>query len=140
MATSRGLWVDEAISVRQAQLPLGTMLADVRDSDVHPPLHHSLLWVTVRVFGTSEFAARLPSLIAGVALVPVMAWTGRLLYDRRTGWVAAVLAAIAPFAVWYSQEARMYSLFMLLAAVAVGAQVRALRHGETRDWVLPRRR
>jgi 4-amino-4-deoxy-L-arabinose transferase-like glycosyltransferase len=136
MATSRGLWVDEAISVRQAQLPLGTMLADVRDSDVHPPLHHSLLWATVRLFGTSEFAARLPSLIAGVALVPAMAWTGRLLYDRRTGWLAAVLATIAPFAVWYSQEARMYSLFMVLAAVAIGVQVRTLRHGATRDWVL----
>ncbi len=135
MATSRGLWVDEAISVHQAQLPLGTMLADVRDSDVHPPLHHSMLWATVRLFGTSEFAARLPSLIAGVALVPVMAWTGRTVYDRRTGWLAAVLAAIAPFAVWYSQEARMYSLFMLLAAVAIGVQVRTLRHGETRDWV-----
>ncbi len=136
MATSRGLWVDEAISVRQAQLPLGTMLADVRESDVHPPLHHSMLWATVRLFGASEFAARLPSLIAGVAIVPVMAWTGRLLYDRRTGWVAAVLAAIAPFAVWYSQEARMYSLFMLLAALAIGVQVRTLRHGETRDWVI----
>jgi hypothetical protein len=135
IATSRGLWVDEAISVRQAQLPLGTMLADVRDSDVHPPLHHGLLWGTVRLFGTSEFAARLPSLIAGVALVPVMAWTGRLLYDQRTGRLASVLAAIAPFAVWYSQEARMYSLFMLLAAVAVGVQVRTLRDGETRHWV-----
>jgi Dolichyl-phosphate-mannose-protein mannosyltransferase len=136
IATSRGLWVDEAISVRQAQLPLGTMLADVREADVHPPLHHSMLWATVQLFGTSEFAARLPSLIAGVALVPVMAWTGRLLYGRRTGWVAAVLAAIAPFAVWYSQEARMYSLFMLLAALAIGVQVRTLRHGETRDWVI----
>ena len=31
VATSRGLWVDEAISVRQAQLPFGQMLADVRD-------------------------------------------------------------------------------------------------------------
>ncbi len=128
--------MDEAISVRQAQLPLATMLADVRDSDVHPPLHHGLLWVTVRVLGTSEFAVRLPSLIAGVALVPVMAWTGRLLYDRRTGWVAAVLAAVAPFGVWYSQEARMYSLFMLLAALAVGAQVQAIRRGRTGDWVL----
>ena len=136
MATSRGLWVDEAISVRQAQLPLGTMLADVRDTDVHPPLHHGLLWVTVRLFGTSEFAVRLPSLIAGIALVPVMGWVGRLLYDRRTGWVAAVLAAVAPFAVWYSQEARMYSLFMLLAAIAVGAQVQALRRGRTGDWAL----
>ena len=136
VATTRGLWVDEAISVRQAQLPFGQMVTDMTTTDVHPPLHHALLWITVRIVGTSEFAVRLPSLLAGVALVPVMAWVGRVLYDRRTGWVAATLAAISPFAVWYSQEARMYSLFMLLAAVAVGAQVQAIRRGRTVDWAL----
>ncbi len=136
VATTRGLWVDEAISVDQAQMPFGRMIDDMATTDVHPPLHHSLLWVTVRIFGTSEFAVRLPSLIAGVALVPVMWWVGRVIYDRRTGWVAAILAAIAPFCVWYSQEARMYSLFMLLAAVAVGAQVQAIRRGRTADWVV----
>jgi O-antigen/teichoic acid export membrane protein len=136
LATDRGLWVDEAISVRQAQMPFGEMLAQMRTTDVHPPLHHALLWITVRVFGTSELAVRLPSLLAGAALIPVLGWVGRVLYDRRTGWVAAGLAAIAPFCVWYSQEARMYALFMLLAAVAVGAQVQAIRRGRTGDWVL----
>lgn len=136
LATTRGLWVDEAISVRQAQLPFSEMVAQMRTTDVHPPLHHALLWLTVRVFGTSELAARLPSLIAGVALVPAMLWVGRVVYDRRTGWVAAGLAAIAPFCVWYSQEARMYSLFMLLATIAVGAQIQAVRRGERRDWLL----
>ncbi|MCU1398075.1 MAG: hypothetical protein JWN62_1184, partial [Acidimicrobiales bacterium] len=136
LATNRGLWVDEAISVRQAQLPFGQMLADMRNTDVHPPLHHTLLWITVRIFGTSELAVRLPSLIAGVALVPAMAWTGRVIYDRRTGWVAAGLAAVAPFCVWYSQEARMYALFMLFAALATGAQVVAIRRGLRRDWLI----
>ncbi len=136
IATSRGLWVDEAISVRQAQMPFAQMLADMRNTDVHPPLHHALLWITVRLFGTSELAVRLPSLIAGVALVPAMAWTGRVIYDRRTGWVAAALASVAPFCVWYSQEARMYALFMLFAALAVGAQVQAIRRGLRRDWLL----
>jgi O-antigen/teichoic acid export membrane protein len=133
---TRGLWVDEAISVRQAQLPFGEMLRDIRVTDVHPPLHHSLLWVTVRVFGTSELAVRIPSLVAGVALVPAMLWTGRVAFDRRTGWIAAVLAAIAPFCVWYSQEARMYSLFMLFATLAVGAQILAVRRGRRIDWLL----
>lgn len=136
MATSRGLWVDEAISVDQAQMPFGEMLADMRTTDVHPPLHHAILWVTVRIFGTSEFAVRLPSLLAGVALVPVLFWVGKTLYDRRTGWIAAILAAIAPFCVWYSQEARMYSQFMLFAAVAIGAQVLAIRRGRWYDWGL----
>jgi len=136
LATTRGLWVDEAISVRQAGLPFGELLDDVRTSDVHPPFHHAVLWVTVRLVGTSELAVRLPSLLAGVALVPVMAWVGRELFDRRTGLVAAALTTVAPFCVWYSQEARMYSQFMLFAAVAVGAQVLAVRRGRRRDWLL----
>ena len=136
LAHTRGLWVDEAISVRQAQLPFGEMLADLRTSDVHPPLHHAVLWVTVRIFGTSELAVRLPSIVAGVALVPALLWTGRVVYDRRTGWLAAGFATIAPFLVWYSQEARMYTLFMLFATIAVGAQVRAIRRGHRADWLL----
>jgi len=136
MATGRGLWVDEAISVDQAQMTFGRMLADMRSTDVHPPLHHAILWVTVRLLGTSEVAVRMPSLLAGVALVPVMCWVGRTLYDRRTGWIAAALATIAPFCVWYSQEARMYSQFMLFAALAIGAQVLAVRRGRWYDWGL----
>jgi uncharacterized membrane protein/O-antigen/teichoic acid export membrane protein len=136
VATTRGLWVDEAISVTQAQLPFGKMLQDMETTDVHPPLHHAILWVTVRLFGTSEFAVRLPSLIAGVALVPALYWVGKVVYNRRTGWIAAVLATIAPFCVWYSQEARMYSQFMLFAALAIGAQVLAVRRGRWYDWAL----
>jgi hypothetical protein len=136
LASTRGLWVDEAISVRQAQMPFGDMMADLRSSDVHPPLHHAILWVTVRILGTSELAVRLPSIVAGVALVPALLWTGRVVYDRRTGWLAATMATIAPFVVWYSQEARMYTLFMLFATVAVGAQVQAVRRGHRADWLL----
>ncbi len=101
-----------------------------------PPLHHAVLWVTVRLLGASEFAVRLPSLLAGVALVPALYWVGSVIYDKRTGWVAALLASIAPFCVWYSQEARMYAIFMLLATLAVGAVVQAIRLGTTAWWVV----
>ncbi len=92
----RGLWVDEAISVRQARLPLGTMLHELAATDVHPPLHHLILWVTTRILGASEFAVRLPSILAGVALIPLLFWAGSLLYSRRVGWVAALLAVPSP--------------------------------------------
>ena len=66
-----------------------------------------------------------------------MGWVGRLLYDRRTGWVAAVLAAIAPFGVWYSQEARMYSLFMLVRRRRRRApRCRRCAAAARVDWVL----
>jgi hypothetical protein len=131
----RGLWVDEAISVRQAQMPLGTMLHELAATDVHPPLHHIILWTTIRAVGDSELAVRLPSILAGVALVPLLFYAGSLLYSRRVGWVAAVLAVPSPLLVWYAQEARMYALFMALAVGSICAQVLAVRHGRPRHWI-----
>jgi uncharacterized membrane protein len=131
----RGIWVDEAISIQQAHMSFPDMLEDLRTTDRHPPLHYLLLWGTVRLFGDGELAVRLPSIIAGAALVPALFLCGRELFDRRTGLVAAGLAAIAPLAIWYAQEARMYSLFMLFAALAFWAQIMVLRDGRRRYWI-----
>jgi uncharacterized membrane protein len=132
----RSIWVDEAISIHQAHLSLGGMLDDLRETDRHPPLHYLILWLTVRLFGDGELAVRAPSILASAALIPVLFATGRELFDRRTGLVAAAFAAVAPLIVWYGQEARMYALFMLLGSVALLAQVKVLRDGRTRYWVL----
>jgi hypothetical protein len=136
LLVARGIWVDEAITVHQAQLPFADMLDSVRNGDVHPPLHLIILWPVIRVFGTGELAVRLPSIVFGVALVGMLYVAGRDLFDRATGRLAALLGAVAPLLVWYSQEARMYALFMFLSVVAVWAQVMALRHGRLRFWAL----
>jgi len=134
LAASRGLWLDEATEVSQAHLGYGAMLHQLETTDVHPPLHHTVLWLTVRVFGDGELAVRLPSLIAGTLLIPVLYRVGCEIWDRRAGLAAAVLGAVAPFPVWYSQEARMYAFFMLFATLAVWMQVRAVRRNRTADW------
>ena len=135
LLASRGLWLDEATEVGQARMPYGAMLHQLATTDVHPPLHHTVLWLTVRVFGDGELAVRLPSLIAGTLLIPVLYHVGCELYDRRAGLAAAALGAVAPFPVWYSEEARMYAFFMLFATVAVWMQMRALRRGNRADWI-----
>ena len=132
----RSIWVDEAISIHQAHMSLGGMLDNLRETDRHPPLHYLILWLVVRVFGDGELAVRAPSILASAALVPALFITGRELFDRRTGLVAAALATVAPLVIWYGQEARMYALFMLLATLALWAQVRVLRDGRSRYWVI----
>jgi hypothetical protein len=135
LLATRGIWLDEATSIHQAQMSLGGLLDSLRTSDVHPPLHHLTLWLTVRVLGTSELAVRAPSLLAATALIPVLYLAGRDIFDRRAGLAAAGLAAVAPFPVWYAQEARMYALFMLFAVLSAWAQVRVLRDGGARNWL-----
>lgn len=131
----RGIWVDEAISVHQAHMSVPALLANLRQTDNHPPLYFLTLWATSRLLGYSTLAVRTPSIIAGTLLIPAMFITGRELFDRRTGLLAALLVAVGPLMIWYSQEARPYEMFALFATLAVWAQVRVIRTGWTRYWV-----
>jgi O-antigen/teichoic acid export membrane protein len=134
LVVPRGLWLDEATSLFQAKMPFGAMIANLYNTDVHPPLYFSLLWVTERALGTGEMAVRVPSIVFGCLVVPLAYVAGRDLYDRRTGLMAAALATTAPMLVWYAQEARMYSMFMLFGLAAAWSQVMAIRRGRTRDF------
>lgn len=136
LISSRSLWLDEATSVAQARMSFGGMLEALQASDVHPPLHDALLWLIVHAIGDSELIVRFPSLVAGVALVPAAFLAGRELWDRRAGLVAAALTTVAPFAVWYAQEARMYALFLLFATLALYGQARATRRGDRTGWIV----
>jgi uncharacterized membrane protein len=72
LLVTRSIWLDEAISIRQAKLPFADMIAGLAAKDVHPPLHHAVLWVAVQQLGTGELAVRLPSIIAGTLLIPTL--------------------------------------------------------------------
>jgi hypothetical protein len=136
MIANRGIWLDEATTITQAQKSLGGLFQSLSNFDVHPPLHHLIEWSLAHTLGTDELVMRAPSYIAGAALVPVLYLTATELWDRRAGLVAAGMGTVAPFLVWYGQEARMYSLFMLFATLALLGQLRALRRGGLGDWAL----
>ncbi|MGK5682146.1 glycosyltransferase family 39 protein [Actinoplanes sp. URMC 104] len=132
----RSVWLDEAISIGQARLPFGRMLHDLMYADLHPPLWGIVLWADVRLFGDGPLAVRIPSLLLGTACIPLMCLLGRELFDRRTGLVAAAFTALAPLAVWYSGEARMYALYLFFAVLALLGQARAVRRGDLTGWAL----
>ncbi len=132
----RGLWLDEAISVSEAKMPYGAMLHRLATTDVHPPLYFSVLWASIRLIGVGDFAVRVPSIWFGIVLIPLVYLLGKEVYDRRTGAVAAVLVAVAPYAVWYSQEARMYAMLMVFSVLALWAQIRIFHRGGWYPWVV----
>lgn len=123
----RGLWLDEATSVHEATMSFWGMIHDLRDTDVHPPLYFTVLWASIRAFGTSQLAVRLPSIVTGILIIVAVYFVGKEAYDRRTGSIAAAIAAVSPILVWYSQEARMYSMLALFGLVAMWAQIRILK-------------
>jgi uncharacterized membrane protein len=135
LAVPRGIWLDEAITIHQARLSLHDLFRNLYFGDRQPPLYHLVLWLTIRVFGHGEFAVRLPSLIAGTLVIPVLYELGRELYDRRTGLLAAGFAAISPMLIWYSQEVRMYEFTAVFGLLALLTQLRVIRNsGSMANW------
>ena len=124
------LWVDEASSLRFARGSL-TQLWSWRElvDPGNPPLYFSLLhgWL---VFGDSEASLRLLSAVFGVLTIPTVYALGRTIRDHRLGIVSALLFAISPFQVWYSQEARAYSLLTFGATFAMLGVAYLLCHPE----------
>jgi mannosyltransferase len=124
----QSLWYDEAFTpVHVLRASLGQTLHGVVHSENTPPLWYVAEWAITRVLGTGAVALRLLSALAGVATVP-LAWAiGRELSGRRAALVCALLIAVNPLLVWYSQEARAYALFVLFAALAMCCFLRAQR-------------
>lgn len=110
------LWLDEALSVNIARLPLGRIPEALRH-DGAPPLYYFVLHGWIRIAGSGDLAVRALSGLMGVVALPLMWLVGRRLGGRQVGWVALVLLAACPFAVRYSTEARMYSLVVVLVLV-----------------------
>lgn len=120
---AQSLWNDEGSSVALAGRDLATIARDAAQ-DIHPPLYYWLLAGWTHLAGTSEVGVRSLSALLGVVLVALTYPLGRLLAGRWAGLATALLAAINPFQVYYSQEARMYVLLALCSALAFYAALR----------------
>ncbi len=130
---AESLWLDEATSLFLARMDIPTLIAWTAH-DIHPPLYYILLhgW---RVFGESEFALRSLSATAGLLAVGGIYLLGRTLFGQMTALLAALLLAVSPLHLWYSQEARMYALVTALSLFASCHLVRALQDGHRRHWI-----
>jgi mannosyltransferase len=127
-----GFWIDEGISVGLAHHHWSSIPTLLRE-DGSPPAYYMLLGLWIRVFGDSERATHTLSLLFGLGCIPLAFATARSLFDRRTGFVCALLAALNPFLTYYAQETRMYELESFLSIVIAYAYVQGVLHGR-RLW------
>ncbi|MGQ0744609.1 MAG: glycosyltransferase family 39 protein [Acidimicrobiales bacterium] len=116
------LWLDEALSVNIATLPLGEIPGALR-RDGAPPLYYVILHLWILLFGSGDVAVRALSGLFSLGAVPLVWLAARRLGGPQAGAAAALLLASSPFAVRYATEVRMYSLVVLLAACAMLALI-----------------
>jgi mannosyltransferase len=127
-------WADEALSAAIARGPATAIIANQYRS-LQPPGYYLMLFYWRATFGDSDLALRLPSALLGAASVLAMFRLGRRLFSPATGFWAALVTALMPFHLFYSQETRMYSLVFLLSALAILSMARLWSESGRRDWL-----
>lgn len=131
---NRSLWLDEIMSVDFADGSLSELL-DLLSRDVHPPLFYLLEWMSIRVFGLSEVAARMPAVLCGAATIVVLWHLACSVANAKAAHLACGLCATSACFLTYSREVHPYSLAALLATVCWLALVR-LRGGQGLRWAI----
>ncbi len=95
-----------------------------------------LMHVSANLFGAHPWAIRLPTLLAGVGLVPAIYFTGRRLYSKEAAILAAALVASSSALIEYATNARGYTLIALIFVLLLGLQPSLLRSDRLLPWFL----
>lgn len=147
----QSLWRDEVDAIRfgnDLSTQIGSALtgggieglvSQLRDTLTKPgfngPLYFLMLRGWIGLAGQSEFAIRFLSLICGMISVALIIVLGTRLFNRPVGLIAGALLTFSAYHVWYSQEAKMYTLITLLVLAAIYCLRRGVEEGRIRFWI-----
>jgi len=131
-----GLFGDELLAYQEtAGSNFGQVLVNVsqKSIEVTPPLFFVLANAAER-FGDAATTIRVPAEIGGILLIPAVFLLGKVGFNRRVGLLASALTAVNVHAIYYSVEARPYSLVMLFSALSTICLLKLIDDGRSR-WL-----
>lgn len=112
------MWLDEATSALASNMSFVDIFTKFLPGDFHPPLYYVLLKCWVYLFGSSEIVLRIPSVIFGIGTIYMTYLVAKKLFNKNIALTASLLLSTSSLAIYYSQEARMYSMVTFLVSLA----------------------
>jgi len=131
--SSESIWVDEAFTYHYTTLGWNELFDILIYNDVHPPLFYILENSFTSVFGTAEFMMRFVPMLFGFLSVIMMFLFVKELYGSKVGLVSALFFSLSSVLIYYSQEAKMYSMFMFLFLFSLYFFVKFLKDASTKN-------
>lgn len=130
---SPSLWLDEIWSIAAARLSWPKLIWLILHQDSNASLYYVLLHFWVQL-GSSEAVVRSLSVLLGVISIPVLYRLGYELYGRPVGLVASSFLIVSKLHVEQSQDARGYSLVVLLVLLSSLSFVRCIEKPSAKSW------
>ena len=133
--TQESLWYDECLTGLAMKLPFMDMVKD-RIAGGHSPLYFMILYPFTRIFGNNELMLRLPSAVASIASLYFFYLIAKKLFNDDSA-IAISLAffALSALNIYFSHEARMYSMCVLFVIISFYFLIRALDEDDAWLWV-----
>ena len=103
------------------------------NEEITPPLYPILAWLSAKL-GDPAVLVRLPTMLAGIATIPLIYGIARRTLGVRVALVAGLLAALSPFLSFYAVEARAYAVAIALVATSTLCMLIALDRKSGRWW------
>ena len=129
------LWFDELLTLLNfVRLPLGDLVTSLPDQNNHL-LFSVLASASVRLFGESAWALRLPSVLFGVMSLWALFLLGRRVVGTRAALLACALMTVSYHHIWFSQNARGYMALLFFSLLATWLWLEALDRQSWGWWI-----
>jgi 4-amino-4-deoxy-L-arabinose transferase-like glycosyltransferase len=135
IALDSGLWYDEIRTLVESVRSPVLAIVTVFPGDNQHTLFSILAHLSISAFGEHAWSLRLPSMLCGVATVPMLYLFAREFTRRSEAMLSALLLAVAYHHIWFSQSARGYAILTLLTLLSSWLLLRGLRRKRPADFV-----
>ncbi len=129
-----GLDLPPGISTPPPRIGFAEALEFHVHAEPHPVGWYMLMWSWTHLFGTTEWIVRLPSVIFGALVIGTVAALARQVYGAAAGVLAAGMAALDGFLIYWSQIAKMYMAGTFFCALSMVLLIALARAGGRRPW------
>ncbi len=132
ISINQSFWLDEATSALVSRdLSFSDIITKFSPGDFHPPLYYLFLKWWSGIFGYSELSLRFPSIIFGVLTIYLIYLIGKEMFNKKAGLIASLFLATSGLHIYYSQEARMYSMATFFIALSVFSYLKLIKEIDT---------
>ena len=131
------LWYDEGCSwlVASKSFPFGINDFLFNKDFQHTPLYFYYLHFWMKLFGQSDVALRLSSLIPSFFVLPLVYIVAKQISNKTTALIAMFIASTSVFQIFYASEVRMYPLAILFSLLSINALLRYITDFKVKQLV-----